>query len=219
MKTNYKNTENKFEVKDNITLMTVLKKNGSEITAKIDTTDLDKVKNAGVWFAEWNKDSNSYTIQNISTTAMNKKSKPLKQSLQNFVMDANSNTPIIHINKDTLDNRKSNLTLFDRKEKNEIEKLDNNTIAILLKDKNGNVTSRALISSEDLNNVVTNEYTWVNHKVKGEPCVIANTPNGRIHLDTVIMGTSEGEKIHHINLNPLDNRRENLEIKSDPIEF
>ena len=85
MKTNYKNTENKFEIKDNITLMTVLKKNGSEITAKIDTTDLDKVKNAGVWFAEWNKDSNSYTIQNISTTAVNKKSKPLKQSLQNFV--------------------------------------------------------------------------------------------------------------------------------------
>ena len=219
MKVNYKNTENKFEIKDNITLMTVLKKNGSEITTKIDTADLDKVKNAGVWFAEWNRDSNSYTIQNISATAVNQKSKPLKQSLQNFVMDTNPNAPIIHINKDTLDNRKSNLALFDRTEKNEIEKIDNNTIAILLKDKNSNVTSKALISAVDLNDVVTNEYTWVNYKIKGKSCVIANTPNGRIHLDSVIMGTAEGEKIHHINLNPLDNRRENLEIKSEPIEF
>lgn len=219
MKINYKNIENKFEIKDNITLITVLKKNGSELTTKIDTADLDKVKNAGVWFAEWNKDSNSYTIQNLSSTDINKKSKPLKQSLQNFVMDINPYTPIIHINKDTLDNRKSNLALFDRNEKNEIEKIDNDTISILLKDKYGNVHSKALISAQDLNDVITNEYTWVNHKVNGEPCVVANTPNGRVHLDAIIMGADENEKIHHINLNPLDNRRENLELKTEPIEF
>ncbi|MBE6071898.1 MAG: hypothetical protein E7208_08055 [Clostridium butyricum] len=201
--------------------MTILKKNGGELTTKIDTTDLNKVKSAGVWFAEWNKDSNSYTVQNISSTAVNKKSKPLKQSLQNFVMDANVSSPIIHINKDTLDNRKSNLTLFNRNEKNETEKVDDNTIAILLKDKYGNVHSKALISAEDLNDVVTNEYVWVNHKLNGEQCVVANTPNGRVRLDTVIMGASENEKVHHINLNPLDNRKENLEIKGDSnlIEF
>ena len=210
---NYKSTENKFEIKDNIAVMTILKKNGSELTTKIDATDLEKVKSAGIWFAEWNKDSNSYTVCNIDPSQKNKKGKPLKQTLQNFVMDANPNVPIIHINKDTLDNTKANLSAFNRKEKNEIEKIDNNTIAILLKDKHGNVNSKALISASDLHDVVTNEYTWVNHKINGEPCVVANTPEGRVRLDSVIMNAFDGKKIHHINLNPLDNRRENLEIK------
>ena len=47
----------------------------------------------------------------------------------------------------------------------------------------------------------------------GEPCVVANTPEGRIRLDSVIMNADAGQKVHHINLNPLDNRRDNLEIK------
>jgi len=196
---NYKNTENIFEIKDTVTFMTILKKNGEALTTKIDTSDLEKVKNAGIWFAEWNSNSNSYTVQNISKDKLNKKSKPLKISLQNFVMDAKVNAPIMHLNKDTLDNRKSNLD-----------------IAILLKDKYGNVNSKALISASDLHDVVTNEYTWVNHKMNGEPCVIANTPDGRVRLDSIIMDVDDSSiNIHHINLNPLDNRRENLEIKND----
>lgn len=192
--------------------MTILSKNGTKLTTKIDTTDMDKVKNAGIWFAEWNKDFNSYLVQNISSTKLNKKSKPLKQSLQCFIMDTNIHVPIKHINNDTLDNRKSNLTVFMRDEKNEIEKIDNDTIAILLKDKYGNVHSKALISSTDLNQVVTDEYTWINYKVNGENCVVANTPNGRIHLDRILMEPSDNQTIHHINLNPLDNRRHNLEL-------
>ena len=213
---NYKNTENIFEIKDTVTFMTILKKNGEALTTKIDTSDLEKVKNAGIWFAEWNSNSNSYTVQNISKDKLNKKSKPLKISLQNFVMDAKVNAPIMHLNKDTLDNRKSNLDIFDRKEKNETEKVNEDTIAILLKDKYGNVNSKALISASDLHDVVTNEYTWVNHKMNGEPCVIANTPDGRVRLDSIIMDVDDSSiNIHHINLNPLDNRRENLEIKND----
>lgn len=192
--------------------MTILSKNGTKLTTKIDTTDMDKVKNAGIWFAEWNKDFNSYLVQNISSTKLNKKSKPLKQSLQCFIMDTNIHVPIKHINNDTLDNRKSNLTVFSRDEKNEIEKIDNDTVAILLKDKYGNVHSKALISSTDLNQVVTDEYTWINYKVNGENCVVANTPNGRIHLDRILMEPSDNQTIHHINLNPLDNRRHNLEL-------
>jgi len=213
---NYKNTENIFEIKDTVTFMTILKKNGEALTTKIDTSDLEKVKNAGIWFAEWNSNSNSYTVQNISKDKLNKKSKPLKVSLQNFVMDSKVNAPIMHLNKDTLDNRKSNLDIFNRKEKNETEKVNEDTIAILLKDKYGNVNSKALISASDLHDVVTNEYTWVNHKMNGEPCVIANTPDGRVRLDSIIMDVDDSSiNIHHINLNPLDNRRENLEIKND----
>lgn len=43
--------------------------------------------------------------------------------------------------------------------------------------------------------------------------VVANTTEGRIRLDELIMEPDEEMKVHHINLNPLDNRRKNLENK------
>ena len=192
--------------------MTILKKNGTPLIAKINTADLEKVKNAGTWFAEWHKDFNSYLVQNISSTKVNKKSKPLKQSLQTLIMDTTATTPVQHINGDTLDNRRCNLEILKRNALNEVETMDKDTVAIILKDKYGNISSKALISIEDLDTVINDEYTWVNHKVNGESCVIANTLNGRIHLDRVLMNPDENKTIHHINLNPLDNRRENLEL-------
>lgn len=198
----------------NITFMTILNKKGAEYTAQIDSVDMERVKNAGTWFAEWNKDFNSYLVQNISSSKTNKKFKPLKQSLQSFIMDSDIHIPIKHINRDTLDNRKSNLVEFKLTDKNETEKVDDDTIAILLKDKYGNSNSKALISASDFKMVVTDNYTWINYKVNNEVFVVANTPNGRIFLDKIIMEPSDTELVHHINLNPLDNRRQNLELKN-----
>lgn len=209
--TNYKNVENKYEIQGNVVLITLLKKNGSEIIAKIDADDMEKVKNIGTWFAEWNKDFNSYLVQNISSTKTNKKLKPLKQSLQSVILDTNPKTPIKHINGDTLDNRKSNLEIVERNTKNDYETLDQGTIAIILRDKNGNVSSKALISKEDLNTVITDGFSWVEYKTHDNLQVVANTPNGRVYLDTMLMTPSDSEKIHHINLNPLDCRRDNME--------
>lgn len=210
--TNYKNLGNKIEIKGDVAYITILKKNGSEAIAKIDSEDLEKVTAVGTWFAEWHKDFNSYLVQSISKTKVNKKSKPLKQSLQTIVLNVTAATPVKHINGDTLDNRKVNLEIFQRNAINEIEKIDEHTVAIILKDKHGNKHSKALISVEDLDKVVNEEYTWVNHKINDEPTVIANTPNGRIYLDKLLMNPSNNEKVHHINLNPLDNKRKNLEL-------
>lgn len=207
----YKNVENKYEIQGDVALITVLKKNGSELVAKIDATDLEKVKGMGTWFAEWHKDFNSYLVQNVSTTKTNKKSKPLKQNLQSVVLDTNPKAPIKHINGDTLDNRRSNLQIVERNTKNDYEKVDENTIAIILKDKLGNPSSKALISKEDLNNVITDEFSWVEYKKRDNVYVVANTPNGRIYLDKMLMNPSNEEKVHHINLNPLDCRRNNME--------
>ncbi|NFO11457.1 hypothetical protein FDB29_10175 [Clostridium botulinum] len=206
--------ENKFEINNKVAFITILKKNGEELTAKVDVEDLNKVKESGTWFAEWNKDLNSYTVQNISLTKVNKKSKPLKQSLQSIILDTNPKTPIRHINGNTLDNRRSNLEIVERNIKNDYEVVNDDTIAILLRDKYGKVQNKALISKEDLRKVVTDTYTWVLHKNYDNFCVIANTPNGRIHLDRVLMNPDENQTVHHINLNPLDNRRSNLEITS-----
>jgi hypothetical protein len=207
---NYKTFENKFDVKEHIAYATVLKKDGSELVFQIDADDIERIKSMGTWFAEWNKDFNAYTIQNISKS---KGTKHLKQSLQTVILNANPKAPVKHINGNMLDNRKSNLEIVPSAQKNQYEKVDDNTIAIILTNKYGTPHARALISSEDLNTVITDEFSWVQYKKNGVIMVIANTPQGRIHLDKLIMKPTESEIVHHINLNPLDCRRSNLENK------
>lgn len=214
MNNNYKTTENIYETNGDITYITIMKKNGDLLKTKIDTADAERIKSYGIWFAEWNKDANNYIAMNISNSARNKKGKPLKQSLMTAVLDISPASPVTHISNDTLDNRKCNLSVFDRNAINEIEKIDADTTAILLRDKFGNINGKAIISNCDLSECVNSKYTWVLHK-KGtnHMCVVANTKeNGRVHLDDFIMNIKENEKVHHINLNPLDNRRTNLEI-------
>lgn len=207
---NYKTFKNIIDVKENIAYVTALKKDGSKLVFQIDADDVERIESMGTWFAEWHKDFNSYTIQNIS---ISKGTKPLKQSLQTVILNTNPKTPVKHINGNMLDNRKANLEIVQRNQKNQYEKVDDNTIAIILTNKYGTLHSKALISPEDLNKVITDEYSWVEYKKNGVITVIANTPQGRIHLDKLITNPTESEIVHHINLNPLDCRRNNLENK------
>ena len=207
---NYKTFKNKFEIKGPIAYGTALKKDRSELVFQIDADDVEKIQSMGTWFAEWHKDFNAYTIQNISKSS---EPKPLKQSLQTVVLNTSPKAPIKHINGNMLDNRKDNLEIIKRNQKNKYEKVDDNTISIILTNKYGIQHSKALISSEDLNAIITDEFSWVEYKKNGVITVIANTPKGRIHLDKLIMNPNESEIVHHINLNPLDCRRSNLEKK------
>jgi hypothetical protein len=215
---NYKTKENKYETQGSVTLITILNKKNAEFVAKIDTEDLEKVQAMGTWFAEWHKDFNSYLVQNVTETKENKKIKSIKRNIQSVILDTIASAPIKHINGDTLDNRKCNLEIFDPKAKNEYEVIDDETIAIILKDKYGKAQAKALISPSDLDKLVNDDYTWVYHKGYRQPQVVAHTPNGRAIMENVIMDPSEDERVHHINLNPLDNRRENLENKLIEIE-
>lgn len=211
---NYKTTQNKYETQGSVTLITILKKNNAELVAKIDTEDLEKVQAMGTWFAEWNKDFNNYLAQNLTINKENKKIKSTKRNIQAVILDTASSAPIRHINGDTLDNRKCNLELVDRKEKNEYEVIDDETIAVILKDRYGKAQAKALVSFKDLDRVINKRYTWIYHKGHKQPQVIAHTPNGKVHMEDVIMKPGTDERVHHINLNPLDNRRKNLENKS-----
>ena len=95
------NIGNYYEIKDNTAYITVLKKDGTELITIIDAENLESITNMGTWFAEWNKDYNNYIVQNISSTKKNKKSKPLKQSLQSVILNVNPKAPIRHINGNT----------------------------------------------------------------------------------------------------------------------
>jgi hypothetical protein len=139
---------------------------------------------------------------------------PAKQTIQSVILDVNPKSPIKHLNGNTLDNRKENLELYNRNLKNDCTKIDHETMGIILRDKFGNPKETALISIEDVKKVVKDGYNWVTYKKGTEIMVVANTKDGRIRLDGLIMNPDETMKIHHINLNPLDNRRKNLELKS-----
>ena len=211
--TNYKTQENKYTTKGNITEITVLKKDGSELVCKIDTFDAEKVQKAGTWFAEWHKDFNDYLVQTLITSKVDGKTVSTKQTVQSVILDVNPKAPIKHLSGNTLDNRKENLELYNKNLKNDCTKIDHETMGIILRDKFGNSKDTALISMEDLNQVVIDGYNWVMYKKGSEHMVVANTADGRIRLDQLIMNPDETMKVHHINLNPLDNRRKNLENK------
>lgn len=210
---NYKTTKNRYEIDGDTTLITILTKKNKELVAKIDTKNLEKVQEMGTWFGEWNKDFNSYLAQNLTITKNGKKIKSTKINLQSLILGTNNDAPIKHINGDVLDNRRCNLEIVDKNAKNDYEEVDENTIAVILRDRYARVQAKALISKADLDRVVNDDYTWTYFKGSKQPKVIAHTPQGKIYLDTYLMNPSETMRTHHINLNPLDNRRSNLENK------
>ncbi|WP_297523042.1 hypothetical protein [uncultured Clostridium sp.] len=208
LKNNYKFSENKYEVKGNVVEVAMENKKGKEFVALIDAADLERVKEQGIWFVEWGKELNDYSAQNINETLKNKKGKPLKQSLQGFILGVSAKAPIKHINANYLDNRKENLEIVDTHVANEYEVIDETIAHIILKDKYGREETRAIVSKDDIDALIKEEYNWAVYR--GE--VVANTTEGRVYLDELLLNPKENEIVHHINLNPLDNKRENIEI-------
>lgn len=129
----------------------------------------------------------------------------------------NPKAPIRYINGDTLDNRKCNLEIFNQNTINKYEEKDG-VISIILKDKYGKKRRGCINFSRRLKFLINDKYSWVLHKTHNKLSVVANTPEGRIHLENIIMPAVENHKINHINNNPLDNRRENLKLVPLEIE-
>lgn len=213
IKKKFETKENEYEINGEVACLKLRKKNGKFIDAKIDAEDLKRVLEKGTWIAQWHKDFNNYLVQNVIFSNVNGKKRKETQSLHTFIMNAHPKAPVRHLNGDTLDNRKCNLEIFDQNKENEYEEKDSETTAIILRDKYGIVKAKAIIDKEDLDKVVNSGYVWVYYKRQGEPCAVANSPEGRIFLDRFIMNTPEEEVAIHINLNPLDNRKCNLENK------
>lgn len=207
--------KNHYEIDNDVVKLTVFNKKGKSFTALFDLEDLEKVKSSENWHAQWNKDFNDYMIQTSVEVIQKGKKRFIKPTLQSTVLQCSPNAPIRHLNGNLLDNRKVNLEIYNRRQINEYEVLDNNVIAIHLKDRYGNLVNKALISAEDLDQVINETYTWVcQKKANGQPYAIAHTEAGRVYLDTFLTNCQPGFRVHHINKNPLDNRRQNLEVKA-----
>lgn len=210
---------NKYQTLEAITFLKIVKKDKTTIDCKIDTEDLQKVLEKGRWFAEWNKDFNNFLAQNLGSYYIGEKKYRRKQSLQSFILDVHPKAPVRHINGDTLDNRKCNLEVYNQNTINDYEESDEESVAVILRDRYGKEKSRTIIDKEDLSRVVNDSYTWVLFKKDTEPYAVANTPEGKIYLNRFIMSTTEDMITHPINLNTLDNRKANLENKKVESEF
>jgi len=210
---------NKYETMEDITILKLVKKDGTTIDGKIDTEDLQKVLEKGLWFAEWNKDLNNYLAQNLGSYYIEEKKYRRKQGLQSFILDTHPKAPVRHCNGDTLDNRKCNLEVYNQNTPNDYIEAIEDTVAVILRDRYGKERAKTIIDKEDVNRVINSGYTWVYFKKDTEPYAIANTPEGKIYLNRYIMGTPEDMVTHPINLNTLDNRKANLENKKVDLEF
>lgn len=202
---------NKYEINGDVAYLELQKKDGTTINAIIDADDLTMVLEKGTWFAQWHKDFNNYLVQTLIERYEGNKKYIDKQTLQSFLMNVHTKAPIRHLNGDTLDNRRCNLELYKQNATNDFEEFNAAAIAIILRDKYGKENGRTLIDKEDLDKVIHTGYSWVCHKINGEPYAVANTPGGRVFLNKFIMQTPENKITHAINLNTLDNRKANLQ--------
>lgn len=216
IKRKYENKANEYEVKENVTFLKLSKKDGMTIDTKIDSDDLNKVLEKGTWFAEWSKDFNNYLVKTLSSSFADGKNTKEKQTLQSFILGTNTKTPIIHINGDTLDNRKCNIKIYDLNAVvNDYEIVDTESVYVILRDKYGRKNEKTLIDSDDLDRVINSFHSWVYYFHDGEHYAVANTKNGRVFLHNFIMDTPEDMITKYVTHNTLDNRKSNL--KNVPI--
>lgn len=203
-----------YEITDQWVKLTAYSKKGKAVTAIFDKDDLNTIQSIDTWYAQWDKDFNSFLIQSKTAKISNGQITPHKATLPATILGVSPNAPIHHINGDFLDNRKCNLKIFDRSQPNEYRELEPGVITVLLKNRYGYKVAETLISKDDLESVINNDYVWIyKKKANGQPYVIAQSETARLYLDRYLTNCPEDFYVYHINKNPLDNRRENLEIK------
>ncbi len=202
---------NEYEILDDRAFLKLKKRDGSFIETQIDKGNLEKVLNKGTWSPEWNKDYNNYVVQNISyyDDADGKKLKK-KTALHSFIMDVDSKTPIRHLDVDSLNNCTSNLTIYNQNTKNDYEEVDDDTVAVILRDNNGIKKARTLIDKDDLERVINSRFTWCYYKYNNAPYAVANTTEGRVYLHKFIMNTEKDIVMDHEKHDTLNNKKAEL---------
>lgn len=194
-----------IEIEGQIGKLTAYTKKGKPVVALFDATDLNKVNAFKNWRAVWHTDFDCQVIESKEFEA----GRAIRTPLASAILGCSPHAPIRHINGDFLDNRGSNLEIFNVKSEPNAYKTVEAGILMILKDRYGRVVGECLIDGGDLDQVVDGGHVWLKkRRPSGQPYVV-NTDG--LLLAHYLLGVREGF-VRYENKNPLDNRRQNIKI-------
>ena len=184
--------------------LTAYTKKGKPVIAIFDATDLPKITAFKNWRAVWNSDFDSQVIE--SKDFLN--GHAVRTPVAAAILGCSPNAPIQHLNADILDNRQSNLAIYDVKA-HPNEYFVDEQVVMILKDRYGRQVGTCYFDIDDLDLVINHGHVWLKKsRPSGQPYVV-NTDG--ILLAHLILGVEKGFVIY-INKNPLDNQRKNLQL-------
>lgn len=196
-------TINYFDIKIGETFINVSNKKGQIYKSKIDLKSIGPIKRDGFWHLTWSKEHNSYLVINMKS----------KLKLQNFLLGVNNNVPVFHKNKDTLDNRLSNLYIYEESNmKNNYELLDNDSVKIYISNRYKEKSLYFLISKCDFEKFLDDFGYWTYLKSKNKYTIFKNTKNGKKTPLDILFPKKNSNEIIKINKNFFDFRRENIKL-------
>lgn len=99
---------NKYKINGNETIIYIERRDGSVQETVIDTEELEKVKSIGTpWHSHWARKTKSYYCRCCKYISELKYSKTIQMS--RFIVDAQDDEVVDHIDHDTMNNKKENL--------------------------------------------------------------------------------------------------------------
>lgn len=219
-KTKQKVLPNTYTTQEDVVTLTAFNKKGKPYDVTFNVTHLELVQANGPYFLEWHKDFNAYLVLTSKKVNLNGRETYHKIPLATLILNCASTEPVLYQDQNTLNLCDDNLAIYDRYEQNEIEIQSNQTALITLKNKYGLAVGHAIIDEADLDSVVNDSYNWtVQKRLKGQPRVIANTKEGRVYLNQLLMQPATDERVKYLNKNPLDHRRQNLVLEKIELEL
>lgn len=100
--------KNDYEIRGNVTALFLTRKDGTILETIVDTEDLEKLNSfPGSWHAHYSPLTKTFYVgANDYSTGRQRSIR-----LHRYLLDASQGLTVDHINRDTLDNRRSNLRL------------------------------------------------------------------------------------------------------------
>lgn len=196
------------DIQGDIGKLTAYTKKAKPVEAIFDAADLDKIEVFKNWRAVWQTDFDSQVIESKDF----KDKRAIRTPVASAILGCSPNAPIRHLNGDRLDNRRSNLEIYDVTAQPNAYNQVEGRLLVILKDRYARVVGEAIIDDDDLDRVIGSGHVWLKKRhPDGQPYVVNRDGLLLAHF---LLGVCEGV-VSYQNKNPLDNTRANIKLASE----